>query len=68
MNEWISIKDKYPTDKKILITDGVDIYVSTEWYIDKDSLKIDFSYSDCCGCHATGITHWMELPELPKNE
>ena len=48
--------DVYP----YLVTDGMDEYVA--WTSDGDVWK----YSHCCGCYELNITHWMELPEIPK--
>ena len=60
--EWVSVKDRLPNgSKEYLVTDG-EFYVvgyfsiHTLWNVD------DFdSWFD-----EKDITHWMELPELPK--
>ena len=69
---WISVKDRLPdnnTVNSVLVTDGTDLYVAVEWWPDEnDPLETDWSYSYCCGCRASRITHWMELPELPNEK
>lgn len=62
MNKWISVKDKVPTnDYNILL-----------W---KTCLEIGF-YSPGSGCFycsrrgscLDSVTHWMPLPDAPKDE
>lgn len=64
MNEWISVKDRFPENKilPVLVTNVIDMYVVV--YSDKEIN--DWQYSSCCGCSCSGITHWMPLPEPPK--
>lgn len=62
MNNWISVKDRLPEYMESILAFGNGtIYVC--WY---DTCK--WIYSDCCGCSADIITHWMPLPEPPKDE
>ena len=68
MNNWISVKDKMPDNNKmlnVLVTNGRDTHVAIRWFTNVDPLKTDWSYSDCCGCSADGVTHWMPLPSPP---
>ena len=57
-NEWISVKDRLP-DK-----DG--FYLA--YYTFKDGRHAcDIFYHNCCGTSiSSAITHWMILPESPK--
>jgi len=70
MSEWISVKDRVPPyshDVGYLVTDGeiIDLcqYVDKfyKWY----SIDLEFSCGDPV---REGVTHWMELPEIPKPE
>lgn len=59
MSEWISVKKSLPErDQEVLITDGETIRVA---YLD---LKPGF-FSDDWMVYGTA-THWMDLPEAPK--
>jgi len=75
MRKWISIKERFPDDSinEILITNGKSTYVAVKsiyfngaWKNNENPLEIDWTYSACCGCHASGITHWMPVPEPPE--
>ena len=63
--EWISVNDKMPPYlSKCLVTNGE--YVKFSWSKDEDPAwceihngKDDFWLED--------VTHWMPLPEPPKN-
>lgn len=67
MNEWISVKDKVPEkDCWVICSDGFDIeimkfsiytrYRKSTFNFQRDEIQMET------------ITHWMPLPELPKNE
>jgi hypothetical protein len=57
-SEWISVKDKLPE------SDG--FYLA--WYTFNDGRHAcDIFYYNCCGSSmSSAITHWMTLPEPPK--
>lgn len=71
--KWISVKDELPTpihpsspDYKayLIVADG-DMYIADYTY--------DKYFETCYSFHVdgeymTGVTHWMELPEMPKGE
>lgn len=59
--EWISVKDRLPDDDKtVLVTDGIRICLSY--------------YEGCCDLWRGGyifgreMTHWMPLPQPPKEK
>ena len=59
MTKWISVEKRLPDkdiNNSVLITDGRNIFVAI------------WSYSDCCGCKASGMTHWMPLPNPTNKE
>ena len=70
MSEWISIKDKLPTElpcQSIFIVAMYSHYkhkifveplryISNEWFAMFDEEPLDSEYE---------VTHWMPLPELP---
>lgn len=63
MSGWIKCSDRLPEryKKVLIITEFGEIYVAEP--------NNDFSsweYSSCCGCHTECATHWMPLPEPPK--
>lgn len=68
MNNWISVKDRFP-EAKYGESNSV-LTVSETGVIDV------FYFDGGCWCKPTGeirnmctkITHWMPLPELPKEE
>ena len=64
MMEWISVKDKLPPNDTEILTYQPDMkYVSSfsaAWFDGED-----FWY-DGNGSPERGITHWMPLPEAPK--
>lgn len=54
---WVSVKDSFPIgQKKCLITDMQDICIA------------DFHFEQFVGGHIfdSEVTHWMSLPEPPK--
>ena len=55
MNEWISVKDRLPEQfgKYLVVCKGIDIAQIRLWEGTWDSFA--------------EVTHWMPLPELPKN-
>jgi hypothetical protein len=68
MGEWISVKDRLPEDcKKILVVNGHGyISISSLWR--KDGSQ--WTWIDSTGHfnHVNDITHWIPLPEAPKEE
>ena len=61
--QWISVEENLPdSDDDVLVTDGVDCYVA---YWRSDVRQWD---SLTCGWVDAVITHWMVLPELPKEK
>jgi len=68
--KWISTKNKMPNlNSMILSTDGEKVAVTTLMYNDHIK-KFHWEYlSSGCGCCDTdmqNVTHWMPLPEPPK--
>lgn len=70
MAEWISVKDRLPRDigKSVLVVNGhgkISIYAL--W---KREYGNRWTWIDSTGRfnHVNDITHWMPLPELPKED
>ena len=67
LNNWISVKDRLPEkDSTVLIyTDEHDIYMA-KIYGENEAWPI----SNSCGCcgREERFTHWMPLPQPPKEE
>ncbi len=69
--EWISVRDELPgNEEKVLVCDEdsnmvVGCYGSTRngpcWRIGNDEVSWDFDYN-----LDYNVTHWMKLPEPPK--
>ncbi len=64
--EWISVKDRLPEeDSKILVFEGYGIFLASYEFNEYQKKMFFYEYS-------TGkmfwdhVTHWMPLPELPK--
>lgn len=62
--EWISINDRFPNNGEYVLVVGVENIVAESCYSDKDFWHPYYGqeYTD----RFTGITHWMPLPEPPK--
>ena len=60
MSEWISVKERLPEDDDLVL-----VYHKALRYIDIGSVSLvrwDSTYSAIC----RATTHWMPLPEPPK--
>jgi hypothetical protein len=68
--KWIKVSDKLPEEHEIvLVTDGKDIEkgqiinlyniddIQSKWFVCDE-------FADFRGAH---VTHWMDLPSLPKD-
>ena len=69
MSEWISVKDKLPLNSKNILIYSKDWGVGYGWYTAGQGWY--YCYHDGDGFIYTSgndITHWMPLPELPKEE
>lgn len=68
MNEWISIKTKFPfKNEVVLVYRGGHIgdMMNTYTYLGNDEWEDDFGYWN--RTEDEGITHWMHMPEPPKD-
>jgi hypothetical protein len=69
MTEWISVKDRLPEfDKLILCHDTQKTYIAFRHKENEYNEHWQICENSCCLCNGcTGaITHWMPLPESPK--
>ena len=58
--QWIRVEDRLPERYKKVLTYGTDYGVQENWLI-----RVEKGISWSMGYH---ITHWMPLPEPPKEE
>lgn len=67
MSDWISVKDRMPEVYKrvLVINNHLMIYAAEYLYLDDDHY---WNYQHCCECGVDNVTHWMPLPEGPKDE
>ena len=81
---WISVKDRLPTyaevkdDRVLVLTESGDIFsigfdeciegesIFGEWRQNFDPVTLGATDSDWISCD--GVTHWMPLPEKPKED
>jgi len=74
--KWISVKDKLPQKyQRVLVTDGKQICLHyKQSFINWQDERGHDLYCSCtenkdkCEFREGDITHWMPLPELPKEE
>lgn len=69
MSDWISVKDRLPDDNEPVLVytkDGamsVCSLVVANAFANLKNLKV---WEDNNGYYVSDVTHWMLLPELPK--
>lgn len=59
MNNWISVKDRLPKENDRVLTYSPNMASS-------DIGGISIQWGWCCKTKVNDITHWMPLPEPPK--
>lgn len=70
MSEWISVKDKLPSDGSIVLVSWD--YLAYKWEVVCEFYKDDNIFKfvcDCCDMQERLIappTHWFKYPESPK--
>jgi len=68
MTEWISVKDKLPEEDEMMI-----LFYSTEGGVCSGNYEVEeevyysLDYIGGAG-YRKSVTHWMPLPEPPKEE
>lgn len=66
MNDWISVNDKLPENiRSVLVWDSVDNDVFTGYYCKYNGWTVDGFYDVE---YHFNVTHWMPLPEPPKED
>ncbi len=68
MNEWINVKDRLPNrEQKVLCCSRQgDLFIGK--YLDAEYVKGIAAFIDAVKDYARGTTHWMPLPEPPKED
>lgn len=65
MAGWVSVKEKLPENSVlVLVMSSSGQHVA--WISEIIKGHVFWQYSDCCGCFADSVTHWMPLPEPPN--
>ena len=68
VNRWISVKDRVPeAGVHVLVTDGIHMMVTWCEYVDNQCLWVD-NYYTYVNVRFKEVTHWMPLPEFPKED
>ena len=62
MADWISVKDRLPEEGRFVLVFCERFHNSSPMFV---SRRLDFNYWGGLG-RDFGITHWMPLPEPPK--
>lgn len=68
MNEWIRIKNKFPSGEQLVLVlyknalDPNSIYYACIGYYADETWELEIQNSSIIPC----VTHWMPLPELPR--
>ena len=64
MNEWISVKDRLPEDNEVVVI------VDENGYFDVGYMAIWGGQVQWCShlLYDPKVTHWMPIPEPPKEE
>lgn len=67
MNNWISVKDRMPEfgNQMVLTYESRRGIIGVGYF---GALGREVGWWNHCGCPANHITHWMPLPEPPKEE
>ena len=68
MNKWISIKNKLPDNEEIFLVyrgEAKDPEIELGLW-NKNKKKFEYYDSECYGYKIDDVTHWMPLPEPPK--
>lgn len=67
MNEWINVKDKLPLDSRSILICSKDGGVGYGWYTALEGWYYCRCYdNEFIHISENDITHWMPLPESPK--
>jgi len=61
MSEWISVKDRLPKEKQRVLVYHPDMQ-------DADTGPISVQWGWICHKKWNDVTHWMPLPEPPKED
>ena len=67
MSEWIRVEDRLPSEDAYYLVYWSDNEISTlDWFIHKSNSGWNYSPSEMN--NNITVTHWMPLPEPPKNQ
>ena len=73
MNEWVSVKDRLPDEKQSEITHDFEYVLCATTFGDVRAYKFgtptgwkEPHFWNGCGKMDEYVTHWMSMPEMPK--
>lgn len=70
--KWISVEEQLPKrDQEVLAWNGSKMFVASRWWFDEKPENKYFKATICTCCdqeYDKKITHWMPLPEPPKDD
>lgn len=64
VGHWVSVKDRLPEDEYQCLLFCKDGYFDTGWFLEDDQKWA----IEGCICDDEYITHWIKLPEPPKED
>ena len=67
-NEWVSVEEKLPNDKQIVLFHQKNGFIYCAEYFAGNSLCSPSWFIDCNCWEAKEVTHWMPLPKSPKED
>ena len=64
--KWISVKERLPECDQVVMCYKADRGVRIGKHLAATYADGVSAFKDCCGDYAFGATHWMPLPEPPR--
>lgn len=64
--EWISVKEKVPTNRNLVLVSNVDSKHKADHWICAGELNENGEWCNQFSDDTIIVTHWMPLPEPPK--
>ena len=65
-NEWVSVEERLPNDKQIVLFHQKDGFIYCAEYFEGNKILSSAWFIDNDSWDAEEVTHWMPLPAPPK--